>query len=786
MRAELTENQKELQSVIQTTFEPPTYPPYGSATEETTQWFGATRGAVMLERLVKTLKDYPSLVPEALQDNLDRFNANDLLNLQKTYITHVKDSTPEVKPTTLDGWLISNIDAFESIRPHKEEACERDIPLASFPLCDFSSDTNPVAKKQAAEFVKKYHTVIRGQYKFIAVSITDGITEIATADTSKGFMDRSQVIANYEPFKCDASTKYDNVFVGLEEMTHHIDTLVDCYPDPTSIAKQQARQHHLKSVISARKKRPSDDIRDKAKENFKGNLDRASRNARSYNIRQTDATQSRPLLLQQEKEHGRVENAIDLLFATKDYEVRIDTPWGKAKLEDIYHPVYSAQETWSMMLGVIAKHVQERTTSESTPGATKVIRSSESTRPMRAILKEANQRERATEDYTNPPDWSPEARQAMISAAPDYISSASGGSALYYLKEENRTTEGKKLLQDGGVKELYVNMLTSQPIAWPADIADCYADHLLTLLDTHNELPSKVLMMIWLDRYNPNLARDVMFTFDSGRDLTYSSFGSGTDHCDDTEVNSALWQRITQPRLMDERYQIRIQATDIQLPITRCYGRYHDAMLAFKHEVTGLFDQYQAKVDRARADGAATTDDFITEQRAKIDALNIPQDDHVEEPITPPAWTRPTSEIADAEKTKDFVAHEDVTEIEALKTWTSEIITAAEHPKSDRMQQALNSAEDLPSTKAVIKAIVRLVHRKHGMFNLSGRYLNESNTHLQNAKNLTDPGERFDFLADYIDDYRADYSSSSITGTTTHNEQVISKDEAEEHIRPRC
>ncbi|MDF1761378.1 MAG: hypothetical protein P1U40_12665, partial [Coxiellaceae bacterium] len=705
-----------------------------------------------------------------------------LFNQTASYITHVKDSTPEVDPTTLHGWLISNIDAFESIRPHKEEARERDIPLASFPLCDFSSDTSPVAKQQAAEFVKKYHTVIRDQYKFIAVNITDGTTGVATADTSKGFMDRSQVIANYKPFKYDASTHYDYVFVGLEEMTHHIDTLVDCYPDPASIAKQQARQHHLKSVISARKKRPSDDIRDKAKENFEGNLKRAHRNARSYNIRQTDATQSRPVLLQQEKEHGRVEDAIDLLFATKDYEARIDTPWGEAKLEDIYHPVYSAQETWSMMLGVIAKHAQERIVSEPKSDATKVIRSSESTRPMRAILKEANQRERATEDYTNPPDWSPEARQAMISAAPDYISSASGGSALYYLKEENRTTEGKKLLQDGGVKELYVNMLTSQPIAWPEDIAGCYADHLLTLLDTHNELPSKVLMMIWLDRYNPNLARDVMFTFHSGRDRQPRVFGIEGNECDDTENNSKLWERITGGRALPEEYQIRIQATDIQLPITRCYGKYHDAMLAFKHEVTGLFDQYQAEVDRARADSAATSDDFITEQRAKIDVLNTPQDDHVEEPATAPAWTRTIGEIADAEETKDF--GEDATEIVALKTWASEIITAAEHPKSDRMQQALNSAEDLPNTKEVIKAIVRLVHRKHGVFNLSGRYLSENNANLTSAKEQTGEGQRFNFLADYINNYQADYSSRGVTGTSTYNERVISKQEAETYISP--
>ncbi|MDF1760152.1 MAG: hypothetical protein P1U40_06415 [Coxiellaceae bacterium] len=84
MRAELTENQKGLQSVIQTTFDPPPYIPYGEATEDNTQWFGATRGAVMLERLVRTLQDYPSLVPEGLQDNFGRFNDNDLLNLQKT------------------------------------------------------------------------------------------------------------------------------------------------------------------------------------------------------------------------------------------------------------------------------------------------------------------------------------------------------------------------------------------------------------------------------------------------------------------------------------------------------------------------------------------------------------------------------------------------------------------------------------------------------------------------------------------------------------------------------
>ncbi|MDF1795311.1 MAG: hypothetical protein P1U63_02110 [Coxiellaceae bacterium] len=794
MRRELTTEQQTLQAKILADFEPPTYVLHGSATEETIQWFGATRGAVMLERLVKTLQEFPSLVPEAFRADFETIN---LLELQMRYVDFVQSPTT-IDSSNIESWLLSNIVAFESMRPNKDESAERNMSIDDFPLCNFSDDVDSATREQAISFVKKYHTVIRDQYHFIAVNVTDGDIHIAEADTSKGFDDedkrRSQDIASYEPFKCDESPKWDYAFVGLEEMIHHIDTLIDCYPDPTSLAKRDIRQQQLKAVISARKKHPDDEIRADAQDNYQQNLRYAKEDGSSHNIRQTDAIRSRLGLLEQEQEHGRVEDAIDLLRALECDETRVPTPWGESRLKDVYHPVYSAQETWSMMLGVIAKHAQEQTTSDSKLGATKVVRAntSEKTRPMRTILKEANAREKETKNYhDSPPDWSPEARQAIISAAPDYISSATGGSALYYLKEENRTTEGKKLLEGGGVKELYTNMLTSQPVERPAEITDCYADHLLALLDSKTELPSKVLMMIWLDRYNPNLARDVMFTFGSGRDEKIGCFGPTGKKCDDTEVNSKLWEKLTGHMALPEEYQIRIQATNIELPITRCYGKYHDAIIAFKEEATGLFDQYQAQVGSTEENAS-----FIAEQRTAIAELAIPQDvppgdieekTCVEDDMPAPASPRWTQAVppadADAEETKECG---DSTEIDELKKWANKIIIDAKHPKSDLMKSAIASSTDLASTKAAIKAIVRLVHRKHGMFNLSGRYLNENNEGLQSAKKETGANGRFEFLANYINDYDSDYSSRGMTGITTHNDQVISKDEAEEHIGPRC
>ncbi|MDF1653833.1 MAG: hypothetical protein P1U34_01875 [Coxiellaceae bacterium] len=788
MSRDLTTDQQALQSKIYADFVPAIYD--YSATEETIHWFGATRGSVMLERLVKTLQDHPSLVPAELRAD---FNEVNLLDLQCTYIDQMKPSATAIETSPIQDWLLSNIVTLESMRPYEDESGVSNMALNEFPLCRFSKDTDPAAKEQAIGFLKKYHTVIRDQYHFIAVDITDGDKPIATAEISNGFMDRSQLIANYSAYRCDESTGYEYVFVGLEEMIHHIDTLVDCHPDPTSLAKRDIRQQQLKTIIRSRKKKPADAIRAAAKENYQQILKYAKEDASDFNITQTDAISSRPKLLEQEQEHGRVEEAIDLMLAVQEDETYVPTPWGQSRLRDIYHPVYSAQETWSMMLGVIAKHAQEKAASKPKPSTIKVIRSDsgEPTRPMRTILKEANVREKETKDYReSPPDWSPEARQAIISAAPDYTSSASGGSALYYLKEENRTTEGKKLLEDGGVKELYVDMLTSQPTTWPMEMADCDADHLLALLDAHQELPTKILMMIWLDRYNPNLARDVMLTFDSGRDQEIDRLGTTGKKCDDTETNSKLWEMITGGRALPEEYQIRIQATDIKLPITRCYGKYHDDMIAFKQEATGLFDQYQAHVIAIADDSSPlSAEEFIAEQREKIAEISSPQGDAeekantvVEEPVISPAatltWTQAAAQPVPA------VARPTTDETQVLKNWATNIITASKHPKSKKMQQALDSTKDLPSTKETIKAIVRLIHRKHGVFNLSGRYLSENNPSLLEAKGMTGEDQRFHFLAHYIDNYSDDYSSRGIIGTTTYNAQVISKDDAEVHISP--